>query len=89
MEGIIKEFKTPSLLVSKVIWIMNFHTDKIECVLILFHILIVHVISASPYKLKNIILAPYIGKPQEGVDNKLIALKKVRHQFMQFIFQFY
>ncbi|XP_022342557.1 uncharacterized protein LOC111136188 isoform X1 [Crassostrea virginica] len=55
---------------------MNFHTDKIECVLILFHILIVHIISASPYKLKNIILAPYIGKPQEGVDNKLIALKK-------------
>ncbi|XP_052717128.1 uncharacterized protein LOC128189523 isoform X2 [Crassostrea angulata] len=58
---------------------MNFHLDKIECVFILLNILMVHITSAnisSSYKLKNIILPPYIGKLQDGLDSKILALRK-------------
>ncbi|XP_062614085.1 uncharacterized protein LOC134275807 [Saccostrea cucullata] len=58
---------------------MNLHTDKIECVFILFNILIVHIISAkmtSPYKLRNFILEPYIGKSQSGIDKNGVAIIK-------------
>uniref|UniRef100_A0A8W8JWH2 Uncharacterized protein n=2 Tax=Magallana gigas TaxID=29159 RepID=A0A8W8JWH2_MAGGI len=39
----------------------------------------VHITSAnisSSYKLKNIILPPYIGKLQDGLDSKILALRK-------------
>lgn len=76
---------------------MNFHLDKIECVFILLNILMVHITSAnmsSSYKLKNIILPPYIGKLQDGLDSKLLALRKVRilpiinifHRYFIFVF---
>lgn len=71
---------------------MNFHLDKIECVFILFNILMVHITSAnisSAYKLKNIILPPYIGKLQNGLDSKLLALRKVRILLITNIFHWY
>lgn len=71
---------------------MNFHLDKIECVFILFNILMVHITSAnisSAYKLKNIILPPYIGKLQDGLDSKLLALRKVRILLITNIFHWY
>lgn len=71
---------------------MNFHLDKIECVFILLNILMVHITSAnisSSYKLKNIILPPYIGKLQDGLDSKILALRKVRISFITNSFHLY
>lgn len=71
---------------------MNFHLDKIECVFMLLNILMVHITSAnisSSYKLKNIILPPYIGKLQDGLDSKILALRKVRRSFITNIFHRY
>lgn len=57
---------------------MNLHIDKIECLFILFNILISSAKLTSSYKLKHIILAQYIGNSQNGISSNGASLAKVR-----------
>ncbi|XP_048753909.1 uncharacterized protein LOC125665298 [Ostrea edulis] len=55
---------------------MNLHIDKIECLFILFNILISSAKLTSSYKLKHIILAQYIGNSQNGISSNGASLAK-------------